>query len=131
MFMKTWIFSFLTFVFTNVLFLSCHSDSDPACLEVEILGPEQCTLGTIASVKSKKKIGNTVRYLDGKTYSNVIRIYSEVPVLSSSKAFVLLRDFDPKADEQLANQYARICLAIYAPLPVPTKVATFWSESPC
>jgi hypothetical protein len=121
----------LVFLLAVLAFVSCRDESEPSCLEVEILGPEQCTLGTIVSVKSKKNIGETISYYDGRSYSNVIRIYSEVPISSAGKAFIQLRDFDPKGDEQLANQYATICLAIFAPLPVPTKVATFWSESPC
>ncbi|PZV80281.1 hypothetical protein CLV31_11248 [Algoriphagus aquaeductus] len=129
--MRNLISANLVFLLVVLALVSCQNESEPSCLEVEILGPEQCTLGTIVSVKSKKMIGNTIRYFDGNTYSNVIRIYSEVTISSSGKAFIQLREFDPTRDEQLANQYATICQAIFAPFPVPTKVATFWSESPC
>lgn len=101
------------------------------CYEIEVLGGEQCTLGTLVSIKNSRNVGETIRYMDGKTYSNVVRIYSEVTIPTASKGFIRIREFDREKDSELEQNYATICLAIYAPYPVPTKVATFWSEESC
>lgn len=90
-----------------------------------------CTLGTLVSIKNSKKIGETIRYSDGKTYSNVVRIYSEVNIPNATRGYIQFREFDQENDGELRDSYATICLAMFAPYPVPTIVATFWSEDPC
>lgn len=96
-----------------------------------MIGGEECTLGTLVSIKNSKNVGETIRYRDGKTYSNVVRIYSEVNIPNAKKGFIQFREFDREKDAALEQSYATICLAIFAPYPVPTMVATFWSEEPC
>lgn len=116
----------------SVLLSSCQSDTDPnGCYEIEVLGGEECTLGTLVSIKSSKNIGETIRYYDGQTYSNVVRIYSEVNIPNGTKGYIQFREFDRVKDLALEQSYATICLAIFAPYPVPTMVATFWSDDPC
>lgn len=116
-----------------MLFSGCKSeDFDPnGCFEIEVIGGEQCTLGTLVSIKNSEKVGETIRYYDGKSYSNVVRIYSEVTIPNATKGFIQFREFDGEKDGELRDSYATICLAIFAPYPVPTMVATFWSEAPC
>jgi hypothetical protein len=126
---KTLLFAIAT---ACILLSGCQSDTDPNdCYEVEVLGGEPCTLGTLVSIKNSKNIGETIRYSDGKTYSNVVRIYSEVNIPNATRGYIQFREFDQENDRELRDSYAAICLAILAPYPVPTIVATFWSEEPC
>lgn len=124
--------TFFSIVLAGNLLSGCGSEPEPTdCFEIKVLGPEECTLGTLVSVKNSKNIGEAIQYSDGKMYPNVVRIYSEVPIPNSTSGFISLRDFDQEKDRALAERYATICLAIFAPYPVPTFVSTFWSEDPC
>jgi hypothetical protein len=111
---------------SSVLFSSCQSDTDPACLVVEKIGYEPCGGALLVSVKSPDEIGNSITY-DGNTYSNVIKVFTLETIPESTAGFIRIRDFDVEKDEN----FLRICPAIYAPIPAPLKVATFWSEDPC
>jgi hypothetical protein len=95
-------------------------------LEVERIGWDQCGGGWLVSVKSPVQIGESISY-DGKTYSNVIKVFTLETIPESLRGYIRIRDFDPNTDENFFG----ICLALYAPFPVPEKVATFWSEVPC
>jgi hypothetical protein len=110
-----------------ILLSGCQGDTGPACLEVEMIGWDRCGGGWLVSVKSPARIGETISYYDGKTYSNVIKVFTLQTIPESSTGFIRIRDFDPKTDEI----FFRICLALYAPIPAPEKVAIFWSEEPC
>ena len=109
------------------LLMGCQSDSDPACLEVEMIGLDRCGGGWLVSVKSPVEMGESISYYDGETYPNVIKVFTLETIPESTRGFIRIRDFDPKRDE---NFYG-ICLALYSPFPVPSKVATFWIEEPC
>ncbi|MDO8968118.1 MAG: hypothetical protein Q8S14_17560 [Algoriphagus sp.] len=120
------------FILSAILISGCQSDMEPIdCYEIGVIGGEQCTLGTLVSIKNLKNVGETIQYYDGITYKNVVRIYSEVSIPRASKGFIQFREFDREKDRELRDSYAAICLAILAPYPVPTIVATFWSEEPC
>lgn len=121
---KTLLFAIVTI---GIQFSGCQSDIDPACLEVEMIGLDRCGGGWLVSVKSPVRIGETISYYDGKSYSNVIKVFTLETIPESSTVFIRIRDFEPNTDENFSG----ICLALYAPFPVPTKVATFWSEEPC
>lgn len=110
----------------SVLLSSCQSDTDPACLEIEKIGYDPCGGGLLVSVKSPEEIGETIAY-DGNTYSNVIKVFTLETIPESTTGFIRIRDFDPDKD----GNFLRICFALYAPIPAPLKVATFWSEDPC
>jgi hypothetical protein len=117
------------FILSAILILGCQSDMEPnECYEIEVIGQDRCGGGLLVSVKNSKALGETITYYDGNSYSNVIRIFTLVSILESRIGFVRIRDFDPNEDEK---NFARICQGLYAPYPVPSKVATFWSEEPC
>jgi hypothetical protein len=114
------------YVFACIFLLGCQSDVDPVCLEIEKIGVDPCGGGMLISVRSPDNIGETITY-GGVTYTNVVKVFSTLPIPSSTTSYIQFRDFDPEKDQQFYG----ICLAIYAPYPVPGKVATYWSEAPC
>lgn len=119
----------LVFILSAILISGCQSDIEPVdCYEIEVIGQDRCGGGLLVSVKNSKAFGETITYFDGNSYSNVIRIFTLVSIPESRIGFVRIRDFDPNEDEK---NFARICQLLYAPYPVLTKVATFWSEDPC
>ena len=116
----------LTIILAGIMVSGCQSDTDPACLEVETIGVDPCGGGILVSVTSPNNIGETITY-DGDTYSNVVKVFTTLSIPGSTTAYIQFRDFDLGKDQQFYG----ICLAIYAPYPVPSKVATYWSETPC
>lgn len=117
------------FVLCAILISGCQSDIDPnGCYEIEVIGQDRCGGGLLVSVKNSKAFGQSITYYDGNSHTNVIRVFTLVSIPESRIGFVRIRDFDPNTDEK---NFARICQWLYAPFPVPTKVATFWSEEPC
>jgi hypothetical protein len=112
-----------------ILLSGCQSDMEPVdCYEIEVIGLDRCGGGLLVSVKNSKALGETITYYDGNSYSHVIRIFTLVSIPESRIGFVRIRDFDPNED---GKNFARICQWLYAPYPVPSKVATFWSEEAC
>lgn len=123
---NTLLFAIVT---ASILLSGCQSDMEPIdCYEIEVIGQDRCGGGLLVSVKNSKALGETITYYNGNSYSNVIRIFTLVSIPESRIGFVRIRDFDPNKDEK---NFARICQGLYAPYPVPSKVATFWSEEPC
>ncbi|MBN7812009.1 hypothetical protein J0A68_13740 [Algoriphagus sp. H41] len=115
------------FVFAvAICFMGCQSDTDPTCLEVAMIGVDPCGGGMLVSVKKPENIGETITY-DGTTYTNVVKVFTTLTIPASTTTYIQFRDFDPEKDKQFYG----ICLAIYAPYPVPWKVATYWTEAPC
>ena len=119
--------SLFVFALACIIISGCESDIDPACLEVETIGIDRCGGGMLVSVKRPNGIGKTITYDDGKTYTNVVKVFTTLNIPVSTKSYIQFRDFDPEKDQQFYG----ICLAIYAPFHVPSKVATYWGESPC
>lgn len=118
----------LLFASVCILLSGCQSDMEPIdCYEIEVIGQDRCGGGLLVSVKNSKALGETITYYDGNSYSNVIKVFTLETIPESSIGFIRIRDFDPNTDDNFSG----ICLALYAPFPVPIKVATFWSEEPC
>ncbi|GMQ28459.1 hypothetical protein [Algoriphagus confluentis] len=116
------------FILFAILISGCQSEIEPAdCYKIEVIGPDRCGGGLLVSVKNSRTLGESITYYDGNSYPNVIRLFTLVSVPESRIGFVRIRDFDPTEDEN----FSVICQGLYAPYPVPTKVATFWSEDPC
>ncbi len=112
-------------IMASFLLFGCQEDTVPdTCYKIEVVGKDNCRGGILVSVNSRKQIGETLRYSDGKTYTNVIMVYSEVELPSFTNGFVQIRDLDKKRDI--------ICPPNDNTLSeVPTKIATYWSEDPC
>jgi hypothetical protein len=116
-------------VLFGILVSGCQSDMEPIdCYEIEVIGQDRCGGGLLVSVKNSKVFGQSITYYDGNSHINVIRVFTLVSIPESRIGFIRIRDFDPNTDEK---NFARICQWLYAPFPVPIKVATFWSEEPC
>ena len=112
-------------IMASFLLVGCQYDSVPAaCYEIEFVGKDNCRGGILVSVISQKQIGETLTYSDGKTYPNVIMVYSEVEPPSFTKGFVQIRDFDKNREIICPPNNNTIS-------KVPTKMAVFWSEEPC
>ncbi|GAA0877127.1 hypothetical protein GCM10009119_00950 [Algoriphagus jejuensis] len=121
--MKSYHFSFALVI---SLLMGCQSDTDPTCLEVTKIGIDPCGGGMLVSVKKPENMGEIISY-QGTMYSNVVKVFTSEGIPASTTSYIQVRDFDPEKDQQFYG----ICLAIYAPFPVPGKVATYWSETPC
>ena len=116
------------FILSAIFISGCQSDMEPVdCFEIEVIGSDRCGGGMLVSVKNSEGIGEAITYYDGTNFKNVIRVYTLNSIPESKTAFIQIREFDPRRD----NDFLRICQWLYAPFPVPTKVATFWSEEPC
>ena len=115
----------LLIAIASFLFSGCQYDTEPTkCFEIVVVGKDNCRGGILISVNSRKQIGKTITYSDGKTYTNVIMVYSEVSIPDFTYGFVQIRDFDKRRDINCPPNYNAVS-------EVPAKIATFWSEDPC
>ncbi|RIW14554.1 hypothetical protein D0X99_13450 [Algoriphagus lacus] len=109
----------------SILVSGCQEYVSPTdCYEIEVVGEDKCRGGILVSVKSRKPIGETITYTDGKNYDNVILVFSEVEIPSFTKGYVQIRDFESKRDINCPPNYNTL-------VEVPAKVAVRWSEEPC
>lgn len=117
--------SLFLFAAVALTFFGCEYEESPTdCYKISVVGKDQCRGGMLVSVDSRKLIGETITYSDGKVYTNVILVYSEVEIPSFTKGFVQIRDFDRTREVNCPSNYKSVA-------EVPSKIASSWSEEPC
>lgn len=114
-------------VLISILFLalsSCNSNETPSCLEIEVIGRQNCTNNLLGRVRNNKTIGNDIKYFDGKNYKNVVELISDESFPDDPVLFVSFRAYDQENDSIMFFKNSSICTPLLGSVDVPTYVVT-------
>ena len=109
----------------------CNEGSEVSCVRGTIIGYEQCSNAALIRVEDQHQIGKELQFYDKVSYDNVVRAPGEFGQYGTSTIYFQYRSFDRDRDQELFSYSASPCLAIYAPLDVPTIVITNYALNPC
>lgn len=133
--MKTGKSKFLTAAFFGFFVLlgigSCSSEESPDCLEVEIIGSEDCIDFLLGIVKNREDFGTEVLYYDGVTYHNVVRMVARESYSAGETIYIHYREYNRDTDYDIFGRTPKICPAVVGFYNVPTYVATRVNKGAC